>query len=389
MKAIAFYLPQYHPIPENDAWWGKGFTEWTNVARSRPRFRGHYQPHIPADLGFYDLRLEETRIAQAELAKAYGIHGFCYYHYWFNGKMLLERPFNEVLNSSKPDFPFCLCWANENWTRRWDGKEHEILIRQDYLNYDAGRHISWLAKAFADQRYICVNGKPIFLIYKPNEIPDIRNVINLWREIARNKFGFELYLCAVKSWGNVALRGEKAIDIGFDAMVDFQPDPGLAYKDMIFNGLKNLPQKIWNKVICNISPLRFGLAADVNKIDLRTIVNEWAKNPPVVKEFPCVAPSWDNSPRNRACTVMQNSDPELYGEWLEQACKRVRGFDTAEQMVFINAWNEWGEGCHLEPDLRYGKKFLEITKKVLFSTTDCQGLSFGEKFPVMEQGHRV
>jgi len=367
MKAIAFYLPQYHPISENDAWWGKGFTEWTNVARTRPRFRGHYQPHIPADLGFYDLRLEETRIAQAELAKAYGIHGFCYYHYWFNGRMLLERPFNEVLNSSKPDFPFCLCWANENWTRRWDGKDHEILIRQDYLNYDAGKHISWLAKAFADQRYICVNGKPIFLIYKPNEIPDIRNVINVWREIARNKFGFELYLCAVKSWGNVAMRGQRAIDVGFDAMVDFQPDPGLAYRDMIFNVLKNLPQKIWNKVISNTSSLRFGLAADVNKIDLRSIVNEWAKKAPVVKEFPCVAPSWDNSPRNRTCTVMQNSDPELYGEWLEQACKRVRGFDADEQMVFINAWNEWGEGCHLEPDLRYGKKFLEITKKVLFS----------------------
>ncbi len=164
MKIIAFYLPQYHPIPENNEWWGAGFTEWTNVAAARPRFKGHNQPHIPADLGFCDLRLEETRILQAELAKQYGIGGFCYYHYWFNGKMLLERPFNEVLQSGKPDFPFCLCWANENWTRRWDGRENEILMGQNYHEYDADKHMLWLEQAFSDDRYIKINGKPLFLV---------------------------------------------------------------------------------------------------------------------------------------------------------------------------------------------------------------------------------
>lgn len=366
MKAIAFYLPQYHPIPENDKWWGKGFTEWTNVAKSRPRFKGHYQPHIPADLGYYDLRLEETRVAQAELAKAYGIHGFCYYHYWFNGKMLLERPFNEVLESGKPDFPFCLCWANENWTRRWDGMEHEILMRQDYQNYNANEHIEWLAKAFEDPRYIRVNGKPIFLIYKPNEIPNIRNVIKLWRDVAKNKFGIELYLCAVKSWGNVSLRDEKAIDVGFDALVDFQPDMmRLASRDVFFNKILNLPQKVWNKAVDKFSVLKGKTINDSNRVSYKIIMNEWLKLAPTVKELPCVAPSWDNSARKKKCVVAQNDNPELYGEWLEAACKRVQTFDPDEQIVFINAWNEWGEGCHLEPDVKHGKSFLEATKKVL------------------------
>ena len=172
LRFLAFYLPQFHPIPENDEWWGPGFTDWTNVVRARPLVRGHYQPHVPADLGFYDLRLAEARAAQAAMAAEYGIDGFCYYHYWFDGRRLLERPFDEVLRSGQPDFPFCLCWANENWTRRWSGRDGEVLVRQTYSERDDLTHIRWLAEAFSDPRYLRIRGRPVFLVYRAASIPD-------------------------------------------------------------------------------------------------------------------------------------------------------------------------------------------------------------------------
>src|SRR5213596_3306777 len=181
VRAIAFYLPQFHPIPENDAWWGKGFTEWSNVVKAKPLFRGHYQPHLPADLGFYDLRLPEVRAAQAVLAREYGIDGFCYYHYWFSGKRLLNRPFDEVLTSGEPDFPFCLCWANENWTRRWDGQDHQILIAQQYLPTDDLEFIKSLIPFFSDPRYIRIDGAPFFIVYQPQHFPDPQKTIDTWR----------------------------------------------------------------------------------------------------------------------------------------------------------------------------------------------------------------
>ena len=221
-KIITFYLPQYHQIPENDLWWGKGFTDWQNVAKSRPRYYGHYQPQIPSELGFYDLRNEETRVAQAELAKEYGIYGFCYYHYWFNGKMLLEKPFEEVLKTKKPEFPFCLCWANENWSRRWDGKDSEILMEQKYQDYDSNEHINWLINAFADERYIRINNKPLLLIYNASGIPDLRKLIISWRDVVKKAGIEDIFLCSVKSIHN-KISDIDAIELGFDSVVEFIP----------------------------------------------------------------------------------------------------------------------------------------------------------------------
>ena len=366
MKVIAFYLPQYHPIPENDQWWGKGFTEWVSVATARPRFHGHYQPHIPADLGFYDLRLEEARIAQAELARQYGIDGFCYYHYWFNEKMLLERPFNEVLKTGRPDFPFCLCWANENWTRRWDGKDHEILMKQEYARYDPSRHMAWLSSAFQDRRYIRIDNRPLFLIYKAAQVPRIENVIRRWRQEAQNTQGTDLYLCSVKHWGKASMSGEDAIRAGFDAVVDFQPDMSLAMNDVGLNLLKNFPRNAWNVIASKLRIPGHAILEETNTYRYETIVQKWMKRGPAgYKEFPCVAPNWDNSPRKRMASIVQNDKPEWYGKWLAAACDRAMNHAEEERIVFVNAWNEWGEGCHLEPDIKFGRTFLEITRETL------------------------
>lgn len=363
MRALCFYLPQFHPIPENDDWWGPGFTEWTNVAQARPRFRGHYQPHVPADLGFYDLRLEETRLAQAELAKEYGVGGFCYYHYWFNGRRLLERPFDEVLASGKPDFPFCLCWANGNWTRRWDAAEHEVLMLQDYAGYDAAQHMEWLVRSFRDPRYVRVGGRPLFLVYQPGALANRAAVIRTWRETAA-RLGFpELYLCAVQSPGDRTEYAEALAD-GFDAMTEFAPTGRRPGVDGPLGALRTFTRRVAGRVVTEIlAPVRSWMRV----FSYREVAEEAMRRVPEGERvFPCVMPSWDNSARRRSgATVIQNDDAELYQRWLEHACRRVAGNPADEQLVFINAWNEWAEGCHLEPDRRNGRRFLEATRNAL------------------------
>lgn len=361
---VTFYLPQFHPIPENNQWWGTGFTEWTSVASARPRFDGHHQPQLPADLGFYDLRLDETRIAQAEMARAYGIDGFCYYHYWFNGRRLLERPFNEVLASGRPDFPFCLCWANENWTRAWDGLERDTLVRQEYSEVDWLAHITWLIEVFKDKRYIKINGKPLFLIYRPDAISGEH--IAFWRSVLHEHDSPGLYLCAVKT-GFAQVGSKELVKRGYDAVVNFQPNgtdfPSKAStKTMLYEALKRLlPNGLYQKL---------KHSASANKlISYAGLMENVLRKPVAVthKEFPCVFASWDNSARRKTATIIQNDDPELYAEWLKASVERVARYPDEERLVFINAWNEWAEGCHLEPDRKYGRRFLEATARAIAS----------------------
>jgi lipopolysaccharide biosynthesis protein len=364
VKIISFYLPQYHPIPENDAWWGKGFTEWVSVATARPRFKGHHQPQIPADLGFYDLRLEETRVAQAALASAYGITGFCYYHYWFNGKMLLDKPFNEVLQSGKPDFPFCLCWANENWTKAWDGLEKEVLIKQDYNAEDRGNHINWLCKAFKDPRYIKVKNKPLLLIYRTDNIPDLKERINDWREITRKNGFDDLYLCSVRSNFN-QMNESDIIKAGFDAVVGFQPFredlPKFSFSILARLVINDSYNKLvtWLRLQSHLPLVNVNGIHDYNKLADTAMGRTHPVN---YIKFPCVTPSWDNSARKRVASIIQNNEPHKFIEWLLHAFTRVEKYSDDEQIVFINAWNEWAEGCHLEPDLKNGRMFLEAVK---------------------------
>ena len=364
IRTIAFYLPQFHPIPENNEWWGEGFTEWVNVSQTRPRYKGHYQPHIPADLGFYDLRLYETRKAQAALAEKNGISGFCYYHYWFNGKILLDRPFREVLESGSPDFPFCLCWANENWTRAWDGLDREVLIRQKYTEEDSMAHMMWLIKAFRDERYIQINGKPVLLIYRLDNIPDASSLIALWRKVAE-KEGFPgLYLCAVKN-GFVEMSDEEILSSGFDAIVDFQPNRQDFPKP---EGIKAWGYYMARKYLPDTMYQKMKLSASANNIvnyNKMVAIQKQKHWPSDYRKFPSVFPSWDNSARRKSATIIQNDDPDVYREWLLDAISKVSTYPESEQIVFINAWNEWAEGCHLEPDIKFGSAFLKATKTAL------------------------
>lgn len=352
IRLLAFYLPQFHPIPENDQWWGKGFTEWRNVVKARPLFPGHEQPHLPADLGFYDLRVPETREAQAELAREHGIYGFCYYHYWFHGKRLLERPFQEVLESGKPDFPFCLCWANENWTRRWDGLEQEILIAQRYSEEDDRQHIRWLLQTFRDPRYIRIHDKPVFLVYRTHKLPNPLRTTSLWRDEAW-KHKMELFLCQVESFSEEC--GDPAAS-GFDAAVGFQIENfGMRLRQGL---LWRFAQKL------SLSPSGY-LTHHI--YDYGKLVEKILRKPrPPYRYFPCVVPSWDNTPRRKTnAAIYHNSAPALYEQWLKGTIKKYCSERLEENVVFINAWNEWGEGAHLEPCQKWGLAYLEATRRAL------------------------
>jgi lipopolysaccharide biosynthesis protein len=357
-RALAFYLPQFHPIPENDRWWGKSFTEWLNVVRARPRFKGHYQPHLPADLGFYDLRVPEVQAAQAALAQSYGIHGFCYYHYWFNGKRLLERPVEQLLRNGTPDFPFCLCWANENWSRTWDGQDKELLMEQHYSLADDEAHLKSLLPTFRDRRYIRIKGRPLFLVYRASHLPDLAATLALWRKLAVEAGLPGLYLVNVECF--TSEHGLKQ-RYDFDAAVEFAPDWGELPPALPMLG-HALTERVLRKLGQGDPKMTNTLVFDYDALVEKML----AKPVPPYLRFPGVTPSWDNSARKKSgARIFHGSKPERYGQWLSAAIQRFTPPSPEEDLVFINAWNEWAEGNHLEPCARHGHGYLEATQKAL------------------------
>lgn len=363
LRALAFYLPQYHPVPENDRFWGAGFTDWHNVARARPRFPGHHQPHIPADLGFYDLRLDETRIAQADLARRAGLSGFCYYHYWFAGRRLLQRPFDALLASGAPDFPFMLCWANENWTRAWDGSAREMLLEQSYSDADTEAHARHLAPAFADPRHVRINGRPVFAVYHAEDLPCPRRWTDIFRKTSL-KLGFEPYLIRIERYRDRDLRPPAAL--GFDAALEFQPfSRNFRRWQQTRPDLKAAPlRRIRHRLGRTLRPLQPWRAFDT-QYDMAAFVDfDRRQPPPPYPCFPGACPSWDNSARRPPGKAIQfrNSTPALFASWLHAKAQNFTPPSPEENLLFINAWNEWAEGNHLEPCRRYGHGWLEAVQ---------------------------
>jgi Glycosyltransferase WbsX len=352
VRAIAHYLPQFHPIRENDEWWGPGFTEWTNVSKARRLYPGHYQPHIPADLGFYDLRLAEVREAQASMARAHGIEAFCYYHYWFAGRQLLERPFNEVLASGSPDFPFCLCWANQTWTGVWHGAPNRILVEQTYPGEaDHREHFEALLPAFYDSRYLRVDGKPVFLIYAPAELPSSPQTLDLWRRLAERAGLPGLYL--------VCETQDPYLDphsLGYDASV-------------VTRVRMSLRQTLSWRQLVPISLRR--LAGGPTVVPYRDATRHMV-TPPVdgITSHPCVLPNWDNTPRSGARgLVFHGSTPEQFRMHLREGIRRAAHEPEGKRLLFIKSWNEWAEGNHLEPDLKWGRAYLNVLREELVGSS--------------------
>ncbi len=352
-RVIAFYLPQFHPTPENDSWWGKGFTDWMNVASARPLFKGHEQPVIPADLGFYDLRFPEARLAQAEMAAAFGVEGFCYWHYWFAGRRMLERPFNEVLSSGSPDFPFCLGWANHSWSGIWKDEPHRLLIDQTYPGEaDDSAHFDYLLKAFHDHRYMTVDGKPLFVIFKPTDMQDAKRRFDLWRELALKAGLKGLHIVGINM-----LDFEDAAALGLDA-VTISTLAVINTANSVVNEATRIMWGIRRRLslggprIVEYSEAIKHLVPDLNQFDCEA--------------YPCVYPNWDNTPRKRRKgLVLANSTPVLFEEHLKDAVSALDNRSDEHKLVFLKSWNEWAEGNYLEPDTKWGLQYLQALKRVI------------------------
>lgn len=354
-RVIALYLPQFHPFPENDEWWGRGFTEWTNVGKAKPLFKGHEQPKVPADLGYYDLRLPEARELQAEYAKKAGIEGFCYYHYWFGDKELMERPFYEVVQSGKPDFPFCLCWANESWHNKfWNmdgGYSSKMLIEQKYLGKtDNEKHFYQLLEAFRDPRYLRYDGKLIFMIYSPLSFQDIRGFISQWQALAKenglNGFYFIGYAMNNKNYDEI-------INLGFDAVNITRINDCYPSYNFFQKKFGRVKSKLLGK-----KPVVIEYEKAIDIMDDSLDDNE--------KVIPSLVPNWDHTPRSGSSGFLFcNCTPELFRKHVRKVLSHTKGKNN--KLVFIKSWNEWGEGNYMEPDIKYGTAFIDVLNDELQS----------------------
>lgn len=357
-KIIAYYLPQYHPTKRNNEWWGKGFTEWTNVGKAKKLYPGHYQPKVPSELGYYDLRLPEVREAQVELAKEAGVTGFCYYHYWFEaGFEELERPFKEVVESGKPDFPFCLCWANESWySKFWnnDGTiKKKILAEQKYLGKeDNEKHFYSLLNAFKDKRYIRIDGKLLFVIYQPLAFKNFKEFKAQWNQLAiENGLGGFFFVGQTLHKEKI----DEIIEYGLDA-VNHCHRLDNYYQ---YNKASNFVMRCFNFArkfikVPFIIPYKKAIKHSVFEEDYREDV------------FPTMMPNWDHTPRSgRGGTVLHNATPELFEEHAKKVLATTKDKNEDKRIVFLKSWNEWGEGNYMEPDLKFGRGFINALKKAI------------------------
>lgn len=353
-RVIAFYLPQFHPIPENDEWWGKGFTEWTNVGKAKPLFKGHYQPHVPADLGYYDLRVPETRQAQADMARECGIEGFCYWHYWFgNGKRLLERPFNEVLESGEPDFPFCLAWANETWRGFNHGlTNRNTLIEQLYPGVDDYiAHFYEVLPAFKDKRYITVDGKPFFMIYKPLADADLLLFINTWRELAIKNGLSGIYFVGHNNNQNETV--EDILNIGVDAVNTVRIQGYLRCRSLIARMYEQFNKRV-RGIPLSYSYKQMSEYFLDKEIDSREDI------------FPSIIPGWDHSPRSgKEALVITDNNPNQFEEHIRNTLSLISQKQPEHRIIILKSWNEWAEGNYVEPDIKFGTQFLDSLRKTL------------------------
>lgn len=377
-RVIAYYLPQFHPIPENDKYWGKGFTEWTNVAKAKPLFKGHYQPRIPADLGFYDLRLPEVREQQAQMAREAGIEGFCYWHYWFgNGKRLLQRPFNEVLQSGKPDFPFCLAWANHSWkTSTWEnGGKDRMIVEQRYLGEeDYTLHFQEVLPAFRDKRYITIEGKPLFAIFDPYNFRDVSNFIKAWQRLAKENGLKGIYFIAMSNSTSTLQRNA---DGTLKRVTPNLQSSERVYNDLLnlgFNGINSFGKsraemlcmgkyaRIAKKLLHQYLPFLPTHCINYEKITQHFFAPEdsWQN------VYPSIFPQWDRTPRaGNSEGVYVNATPTTFKKHIQNALNVIKNKDMEHRILFLRAWNEWGEGNYVEPDLKYGHGFLNAIKEAI------------------------
>ncbi|WP_165829016.1 glycoside hydrolase family 99-like domain-containing protein [Flavobacterium sp. HTF] len=363
IKFLAYYLPQYHPIPENDEWWGKGFTEWTNVAKAKPLFKGHNQPVLPADLGFYDLRVPETQEQQAKLGKEYGLDGFVYYQYWFgDNKMLLEKPAETMLHNKNIDFPFCFCWANETWKGIWHGLDNpSVLIEQTYNGKEGYQiYFDYLLPFFKDERYIKIDNKPMFHVYRFDDIPNVQEFITVFNELAIANGFAGIYFVATIASENVLKNDQIYGKVGDEVFQKMRYKSGFLFPDVRYLGWLERKIKVTlgftNEIGKRLKPIIVDYTKAVSRINV-TFPNQ--------KYISCVFPNWDNSSRSgKKSLIFINSNPESWKKHLQKAVDELLKNPKNPPFVMIKSWNEWAEGNHLEPDTKFGLKWLEALKNV-------------------------